>query len=79
MFNQILNKFDGFECSLEDVKQPNLVRPSLKPEDYDSFQNDLKEKGMSYSMKKYGRMGKLEKIRRFVSPLKKKVMKIISK
>lgn len=79
LFNQILNKFDGFECSLEDVKQQNLVRPSLKPEDYDSFQNDLKEKGMSYSMKKYGSMGKLEKIRRFVSPLKKKVMKIISK
>lgn len=79
LFGKIKEYFEWFECSLEGIMQPNLSRPSQKPEKYDCFQKDLKNKGMNYCMKKYGSMRFGEKVRRYLSPLKYSILKIIQK
>ncbi len=79
LFDRIRENFESFECSLDDIEQTNLKRPSLKPEDYESFQRDYQKKGMSYCLRRYGKMGKVEMIKRFLSPMKKKLMDIVKK
>lgn len=73
----ILDRFDYFETTLDGCTQRNLQAPSPKPVNYDQFVLDWKNKGFSYCQKKYGSMGVGEKIRRKLSPVKKKILKII--
>lgn len=77
LFDEIKNQFDHFECTLDDIIQHNLKEPSLKPKDYEMFQSILEKKGIYCCMKKYGQMGLGERIRRGLSPIKKKVEDII--
>lgn len=78
-FNRINKKFISFECSKEDCVQHNLQKPSQKPKDYENFWNDYEKHGLNYCLRKYGTMGITEKIRRVLSPYKKKLISIIKK
>lgn len=79
LFDDIKNNFEIFDCSLEDVVQKNLQHPSPKPENFDVFQHDYETNGMNYCLDKYGKMGKGERIRRLLSPIKQKVVHLLKK
>lgn len=76
LFEEIKCNFDMFSCSLEDVLQPNLIHPSKKPNDFEKFEKDYEVRGLKYCLKKYGKMKKTERFRRFLSPIKKSLRAI---
>ena len=79
LFEILKDNFQVIECSLSDITQPNLHNPSPRPERYEEFQKDCSQKGLDYCLKKYGSMRISEKIRRKLSPIKKKLKKLLGK
>ena len=69
LFENICNNFELFECEVEDCKQHNLYNPSNRPEDYDKFKQLLDQKGFVYCVEKFGKMGIIERLRRFGSKI----------
>lgn len=79
IFNLIKSNFNYFECDLDEIVQANLRHPSVKPDNFEEFKKDFELRGLDYCLKKYGKMNGVEKMKRFLSPLTKKVKKIIIK
>lgn len=79
LITEILTSFEYFEVSLDECTQRNLQAPSPKPDDFNSFRADWEQHGLDYCRKKYASMGFGERIRRTLSPVKKRVMKIIKR
>lgn len=72
----IISAFYCFPSSLQECTQHNLVAPSRKPEDYDAFIADWREKGFPYCVRKYGAMTLGERLRRLLSPVKKALTRL---
>lgn len=79
LITEILTSFEYYEVSLDECTQRNLQAPSPKPDDFDSFRADWEQHGLDYCRKKYASMGFGERIRRTLSPVKKRVMKVIKR
>ena len=79
LITEILTSFEYFEVSLDECAQRNLQAPSPKPDDLNSFRADWEQHGLDYCRKKYASMGFGERIRRTLSPVKKRVMKVIKR
>lgn len=53
IFNCVRNNFEYLEKSEEEIYQPALYTPTVKPQNYDEFQNDYKNFGFDFVIKKY--------------------------
>lgn len=77
LFDSIKSDFNYFNCDFNEITQPNLQHPSIKPENFEEFKKDFESQGLDYCLKKYGEMGVMEKVKRFLSPLTKRVKKLM--
>lgn len=82
LFEQIKNDLEYSESNTKDCLQPNLMKPTEKPEKRDVFWSDYKKKGICYVSKKYGKdslkIQMKKKMKRILHRLKIKNSKMLS-
>lgn len=62
------------KTKLEDSMQPPLQAPFPKPKNRDDFWRDFEKKNFGYIAKKYGGAGMVNKVKRFLNKLKRKIL-----
>lgn len=53
LFEKLRSSVDYYKSNRANCLQPRLISPAIRPEDRDSFWDDLKEKGIDYCLTKY--------------------------
>lgn len=66
IFNNIREKFIVKESNISECLQPNLKKPSKKPENYNQFWSDYSVKGYKYVVKKYSTGGVKFKVKKLI-------------
>lgn len=64
IFEKIQNKFEVVESNTKNCLQPNLIKPTEKPREYNAFWNDYIKRGYKYTATKYILLLNVERVKR---------------
>lgn len=64
IFEKIHNKFEVVESNTKNCLQPNLIKPTEKPREYNAFWNDYIKRGYKYTATKYILLLNVERVKR---------------
>lgn len=73
VFDAVKSRLIWKETRIEDSMQPPLIKAYPKPATRETFWKEFREKDFTYIAKKYGSYGLMNKVKRFVRKVEKKI------
>lgn len=72
-FNSIRDNINYIKTDISKCMQPRLMNPSKKPESYEDYWQEYKEKGSKYCIDKYGKESLKSKLVYTIKPVIRKI------